>query len=67
MHTKPMSRGHGNHEGHNVSVGGSGPKVFRSVVCNTHFPRRYRVWSNITKYDGKTKPYVWLEDYRLTS
>jgi hypothetical protein len=33
---------------------------------NAHFPRHFRALSNVTKYDGKTNPSVWLEDYCLT-
>jgi hypothetical protein len=32
-------------------------------VC---FPKRFWVTNNIVKYDCKTNPSVWLEDYRLT-
>jgi hypothetical protein len=34
-------------------------------VCDTCFPKRFRVPNNIIKYDGKTNPGVWLEDYCL--
>jgi hypothetical protein len=30
------------------------------------FPRNIRVPGNVVKYDGKTKPNIWLEDYHLT-
>jgi hypothetical protein len=33
---------------------------------NVCFPKRFRVPNNIIKYDGKTNPSVWLEDYHLT-
>jgi hypothetical protein len=29
------------------------------------FSKCFRVPSNVVKYDGKTNPSVWLEDYRL--
>jgi hypothetical protein len=32
---------------------------------NSLFPRHFRTPSNIAKYDGKTNPSVWLEDYCL--
>jgi hypothetical protein len=31
-------------------------------VC---FPRRFHVPNNIIKYDSKTNPSVWLEDYHV--
>jgi hypothetical protein len=34
-------------------------------VHDAHFSRTFRASSNITKYDGKTNPSVWLEDYHL--
>jgi hypothetical protein len=33
---------------------------------DTCFPRHFRASGNIIKYEGKTNPSVWLEDYRLT-
>jgi hypothetical protein len=35
-------------------------------VCDACFPMHFRAPNNIIKYDGKTNPSVWLEDYRLT-
>jgi hypothetical protein len=29
------------------------------------FPKHFRALGNVIKYDGKTNPSVWLEDYRL--
>jgi hypothetical protein len=34
-------------------------------VRDTCFPRHFRAPNNIIKYDGKSNPNVWLEDYRL--
>jgi hypothetical protein len=34
-------------------------------VRNAHFPQRFRAPGNIDKYDGRTNPSVWLEDYHL--
>jgi hypothetical protein len=31
-------------------------------VC---FPKHFQAPNNIAKYDGKTNPRIWLEDYRL--
>jgi hypothetical protein len=42
-----------------------GPKEFRSNVRDTCFPNHFQAPNNIVKYDGKTNPSVWLEDYRL--
>jgi hypothetical protein len=35
-------------------------------VRDAHFPRHFQALGNIVKYDGKTNPSVWLEDYHLT-
>jgi hypothetical protein len=29
------------------------------------FPLRFRASTNVPRYDGDTKPSVWLKDYRL--
>jgi hypothetical protein len=34
-------------------------------VCDACFPKCFRAPNNIAKYDSKTNPNVWLEDYRL--
>jgi hypothetical protein len=34
-------------------------------VHNVWFLKYYRAPSNVIKYDGKTNPSVWLEDYRF--
>jgi hypothetical protein len=44
---------------------GPGPKVFESNVRDACFPRRFCVPKNIIKYDGKTNPSIWLNDYRF--
>jgi hypothetical protein len=43
-----------------------GPKAFGSNMHNACFPKHFRAPNNIIKYDGKTNPSVWLEDYHLT-
>jgi hypothetical protein len=35
-------------------------------VHDARLPRCFRASGNVFKYDGKTNPSVWLEDYRLT-
>jgi hypothetical protein len=35
-------------------------------VRDVSFPKHFGAPNNIIKYDGKTNPNVWLEDYRLT-
>jgi hypothetical protein len=37
--------------------------VFGSTVRDGHFLKCFRVLSNIVKYNGKTNPSIWLEDY----
>jgi hypothetical protein len=48
-----------------LSPKGHGPKAFGGVVHDTCFPRHFQAPGSITKYNGKTNPSVWLEDYRL--
>jgi hypothetical protein len=38
--------------------------VFGSNGRDTCFPKCFWVPNNVIKYDGKTNPNVWLEDYR---
>jgi hypothetical protein len=52
-------------EGRSLSPKGVGPKAFGSNVCGARLPKHFWASSNILKYDGKTKPSVWLEDYYL--
>jgi hypothetical protein len=35
-------------------------------MCDTCFPIRFRAPNSVVKYDDKTNPSVWLEDYHLT-
>jgi hypothetical protein len=58
--------GRSDREQRSLSPNEPGPKAFESNVCDTCFPRCFRAPNNIVKYDGKTNPSVWLEDYRLT-
>jgi hypothetical protein len=43
-----------------------GPKAFGRNVHHACFPMHFRAPNNVIKYDGKTNPSVWLEDYYLT-
>jgi hypothetical protein len=52
-------------EQRNLNLEGPGPKAFGSNVHDACFPKRFWVPNNIVKYDGKTNPNVWLEDYHL--
>jgi hypothetical protein len=45
---------------------GLGPHAFGSNVCDTCLPKCCQVSNNVAKYDGRTNPIVWLEDYRFT-
>jgi hypothetical protein len=54
------------HGRRSLSLEGPGPKAFKSNVCDVCFPRHFQVPSNIIKYDGKTNPSVFLEDFHLT-
>jgi hypothetical protein len=61
----PHSGGRDDWEGRNLSLKGPEPTAFRSNVRDMHFPMCFRVPRNIIKYDDKTNPSIWLEDYRL--
>jgi hypothetical protein len=62
----PHHGGHDDREGRSLNPEGVGPKAFRSTVQDARFPRCFHVPNNIVKYNGKTNPSIWLEDYRLT-
>jgi hypothetical protein len=34
-------------------------------MCDAHFSKHFWAPNNVVKYNGKTNPSVWLEDYRL--
>jgi hypothetical protein len=57
---------HNDREQRSLSPEGPGPKVFGGNVWYACFPKCFRVVNNVVKYNGKTNPSVWLEDYRLT-
>jgi hypothetical protein len=41
------------------------PRAFGQSVRDAVFPSRFCAPTNIPRYDGDTKPNVWLEEYRL--
>jgi hypothetical protein len=53
------------HNPNTVHSKGRGSKAFGSTVRDARFLRHFCVPSNIVKYDGKTYPSIWLEDYCL--
>jgi hypothetical protein len=61
----PRYGGRDDHEGHNLSLEEPGPKAFEITMHDAHFLKRFWAPSNVIKYDGKTDPSVWLEDYQL--
>jgi hypothetical protein len=61
----PCHGGRDDWEGHNLSPKGPEPKAFRSNMRDAHFTKHFQALNNIIKYDGKTNPNNWLEDYRL--
>jgi hypothetical protein len=61
----PHRDGRGDREGRNLSPEGPGPKAFGSNVHDTRFTKCFHALSNVIKYDSKTNPNVWLEDYCL--
>jgi hypothetical protein len=42
-----------------------GPRVFSQAIRRAPFLARFRAPTTITKYSGKTRPELWLADYRL--
>jgi hypothetical protein len=48
-----------------LSLEGLGPKAFGSNMRDMGFLKHFRVPNNVVKYDDKTNPSMWLEDYRL--
>jgi hypothetical protein len=42
-----------------------GPQAFSRAIRRAPFPTRFRTSTTITKYSGKSKPELWLADYRL--
>jgi hypothetical protein len=57
--------GRNDREQRSLSPEGLGPKAFRSNVRDACFPKRFWALNNIVKYDGKTNPCIWLENYCL--
>jgi hypothetical protein len=62
----PHRGGRDEHKGHNLSPEGPGSKAFGGTMRDAHFPRHFWAPGNVVKYDDKTNPSVWLEDYYLT-
>jgi len=42
-----------------------GPPVFSRAIRNTPLPSLFRPPTSIAKYNGETKPELWLADFRL--
>ena len=42
-----------------------GPRVFSRTIYSTPLPSPFRPPTSIAKYNGKTKPELWLADFRL--
>jgi len=42
-----------------------GPRVFSRAICSTPLPSPFRPPTSIAKYNGVTKPKLWLADFRL--
>jgi len=42
-----------------------GPRVFSRAICSTPLPSPFRPSTSIAKYNGETKPELWLADFRL--
>jgi hypothetical protein len=42
-----------------------GTRVFSREIRTANFPQRFRLPTTIVKYNGKTDPRVWLNDYLL--
>lgn len=44
---------------------GLGPRAFSYEIQTAQIPPRFRLPTNINRYDGETNPSVWLDDFRL--
>jgi hypothetical protein len=42
-----------------------GPRVFSKTIRRTQLPIRFRPPTTLAKYNGETKPELWLTDFRL--
>jgi hypothetical protein len=42
-----------------------GPRVFSKAIREIILPARFRPPTTLTKYNGETKPKLWLADFRL--
>ena len=42
-----------------------GPRVFSRAIRSTPLPSPFRPPTSIAKYNGETKPELWLADFRL--
>ena len=42
-----------------------GPRVFSRAIRSTPLPSPFRPPTSIAKYNGETKPELWLTDFRL--
>jgi hypothetical protein len=42
-----------------------GPRVFSKTIRRTQLPARFCPPTTLTKYNGETKPKLWLADFRL--
>jgi hypothetical protein len=61
----PRRSGCNDQERHRFSLEGLGPKAFGSNVHDACFPKCFRALNNLVKYDDKTNPNIWLDDYHL--
>jgi hypothetical protein len=52
-------------EDHSPSPKPLGPRVFSKTIRRTQLSIRFRPPMTLTKYNGETKPELWLADFRL--
>ena len=43
----------------------SGPECFSSAIRAAEIPPNFRLETGLSKFTGESKPYTWLEDYRV--
>lgn len=41
------------------------PRAFFYEIQTVQIPPRFRLPTNVSKYDGETNPSIWLDDFRL--
>ena len=57
--------GHYDSDEDRMALEPSGPQVFSRAIRSMPLPSPFRPPTSITKYNGESKPELWLADFRL--